>query len=803
MDLGKASVRRNGINTLHSAVHRKHGLSWTDGRCIYLAPVKIISGVLQNEDSIKLGEFDKIRSLHWSADLEGDYCFLCVVHSETVSIWRVGGLTPQLKFKQVRKINASPILQGCLWNPDRDILCILNSTQCSFYFNHLNNKGSFALPVVQSGKITCGTWSDDGQTLVIGVGTDLMIYKWTDIDKSISDNAMVLWKIPGVDGQISTMVPISGGGLLCTVELPLETLCRQQQDIFQIPDISSSEVDSGYGENTDSHDIIKSQQHQTTNIFQLQSPPQSVTDSSQMVLVALEGTNKPGTHDPVKLSSVTLKGIITPNLLLYDVEKKAIFVGSNMQSSIQMFSLAYNNFNKVTEIPLEKDERVKGLCSIPKSRAVSSKIGTLVMTGKMMNRDHTFLPSSVESECNLHLKYVSISQDLYNDSLDPPVYRQTTSPPKSDTSLHDLKLPNGGTVTNGATQSKIETLDSDEYTNGKHELNNSVRATSKVGQRINEKYNQKFNDTDTSLDIDTSLKHDTSLDLGASIASSLSSSESYSSPRGDSSQNLKITDLDGGSESSQSLEVEKTDFSEQSAYFKTKLASNNVKKSNSIKRIHKSDSFTRSGGRYGNRPYSPRDRRSPYMDWRYTPEGSFAGSTQSLGTSSELSQGKYGMVDRCSLASEPGIGTVGEGAGEGQEEPTVEQLEKQIHIQNLHLTQLHARIDEITSLLEDTTCVPVTRYLPATQPDVVKLMLKQGSEVTQVKSFVLDNGRLQLDLVKQAFNLETVELVLDGLTCMVGSNVDGYIPVKFTPNSTMFVTGVLDPHRLEKNSSSC
>ena len=42
----------------------------------------------------------------------GSYCYLCLVHQTTVSIWKVTGATPLLHFKQVRKINASPVPQG-------------------------------------------------------------------------------------------------------------------------------------------------------------------------------------------------------------------------------------------------------------------------------------------------------------------------------------------------------------------------------------------------------------------------------------------------------------------------------------------------------------------------------------------------------------------------------------------------------------------------------------------------------------------------------------------------------------------
>ena len=40
------------------------------------------------------------------------YCYLCVVHDGSVSLWKVDGQAPNMRLRQVRKINACPIQQG-------------------------------------------------------------------------------------------------------------------------------------------------------------------------------------------------------------------------------------------------------------------------------------------------------------------------------------------------------------------------------------------------------------------------------------------------------------------------------------------------------------------------------------------------------------------------------------------------------------------------------------------------------------------------------------------------------------------
>ena len=63
--------------------------------------------------------------------------------------------------------------------------------------------------------------------------------------------------------------------------------------------------------------------------------------------------------------------------------------------------------------------------------------------------------------------------------------------------------------------------------------------------------------------------------------------------------------------------------------------------------------------------------------------------------------------------------------------------------------------------MEETDLVSTTNYQPVETPETVQLVYnpKHGRSGTK-KIFVLDSGRLQLEPVKQTFNLKTVELVL-------------------------------------------
>lgn len=53
-----------------------------------------------------------VRSIHWSCNIGPHTCYMCVVHTQHLSLWKVDGVIPKLNFKQVRKLNVQPISKG-------------------------------------------------------------------------------------------------------------------------------------------------------------------------------------------------------------------------------------------------------------------------------------------------------------------------------------------------------------------------------------------------------------------------------------------------------------------------------------------------------------------------------------------------------------------------------------------------------------------------------------------------------------------------------------------------------------------
>ena len=64
-------------------------------------------------------------------------------------------------------------------------------------------------------------------------------------------------------------------------------------------------------------------------------------------------------------------------------------------------------------------------------------------------------------------------------------------------------------------------------------------------------------------------------------------------------------------------------------------------------------------------------------------------------------------------------------------------------------------------MLEETDLISTTNYQPVETPETVQLVYNQKHGRSGMKkTFVLDSGRLQLQPVKETFNLKTVELIL-------------------------------------------
>ncbi|XP_076079902.1 WD repeat and coiled-coil-containing protein-like isoform X1 [Mytilus galloprovincialis] len=721
MELGRVSVRGQNVNLLYEAIHRQHGLVWSIGKTIQLENISLLDGQVENNSPLKLGEFQHdVLSVHWSSNIGPSTCYLSVVHSQHVSLWKVDGVVPKLNFKQVRKLNVQPIPQGCLWNPDRDILCVLAKQQCSFFFHHTDDKGTFAFSPLEDEKIRCGTWTDDGNKLVLCIGACLLLYSWPDIDDTISDYKSAVWRIPNLDGCVTSIVSLSDSIVLCAAELPLESLCKVK-DTFVVPDLN---------ENTNSlqEDIIspKKSVSATEALFSLSRNPHfDIESTTQLVTVSLEDEK-----DPCSISMTGIKGILTPELLVYIPNIKSVVVGSNTQNLLQVFTFQNGSITsaltKTAEVKLDKQERPKGISQM--LPPLTNQTGILLAVGRRASSDSAFLTSSSGSAMEIKLKFFPFTIDK--------------------NVLKNLKEEQGS-LEFKESESSISVIEHAEKVSDTVDIPENIKEAVAHGNQT-----EKHSENDSSDNYDRDLlirKQETVTEL-----KDFSKTDSTdSSPRdiilGSQSKGGKslVEDLTGSGNSGSELETETTEFSAKTPYFQ-----NNIDTS-----FH--DSITDQLIKPVNDQHDVEEKpvhRPKVITCLDDSAISMATSSTSFGTNVDSTK--------------------------------EERMQLEIDKLNHRIEELKMKVSHLTELIKESTII--TKYQSQSQPEVIQIHCKCPGMETKKKSFLLDNGRLQYEIVKTAFQLTTLEIFIDDDPCVVSANIDGYIPIRFTPSSTLVITGNTD-----------
>ncbi|XP_076466413.1 uncharacterized protein LOC143297799 isoform X2 [Babylonia areolata] len=792
-----------------------------------------------------------VQSVHWSCSLQDECCFMAVVHHDMVTVWRVSGAVPRLAFKQVRKINVQPVPQGCLWNPKNDVLCLLSRQQCSFYFRHAHNRGSFAFPSLEHEKISCGCWASDGKRLVICVGAALLIYTWSDVETNINDFVTAAWRIPGVSGSITAIVPGSNDSVVCASDLPLEALCKNNtMDTFAMPEAGRKP--------TGSNGILKPSEGKSVKDGLLNLEPSQkspVQDSAMLTVVRM----KPGPQDPTILTSAQVPGLLSPDLLHFQDSSQCVVVGSNTQSVLQVFALLDNHLLPAGHLMVDKDERPKGVCSLDTTQ-LSNADGVLVLIGTTAPSDSLFPSANNTSSYALSLKFFPIRPEKAHQLLNGHMVA--------------VRTPSSSSLT------KSESLRETRSPHLKDKYRHARQASYK-----GERPDHRFRSPDRGMSGESRIKLSLA-DISCGEAHPRLVEEITDSPRS------IVEEVDGEEERTspgESLTVERVDFSAISPHFdNSKLSQqfeiNSVTTHNGT--LHHSSASKPVSGQTSPKSESinsvaseqspgqlaandrilcstpakptssqpPMNIQTPNSKWHSEQSSNGVGTrglvespvvnggvkkTEKTVRTGVKAQQRSAAVVQCSGVSRqdtpsPQLLNAVQRSGvsrqdtpspqllnavsvQGKKAPvdddasvcsslgsSYETLEKQIQAQNDNIAALQKRLEQLAAMVEGSTCVLPSKYQEMTEPEVVSIQcVVGGAHVT--RKFLLDSGRLQLEPVRQAFGLSSVELILDGEALVLGANVDGYIPMRFTAGSFLQVTGIpilySSPHLPQKTRS--
>ncbi|XP_072178823.1 uncharacterized protein [Diadema setosum] len=238
-------------NILDGAVHAEFGFVWTDGRAVFLSPIPdggdgdVAPGIPALEATKVLGEFSDVLSCVWGPKL---HCavenFLAVQQKFCAVIWEV---QPQrenalgLDCQKAHTFQFSSPRKGCAWHPSRPTLLTLSGSEVA-----LCDANSGMVSIVHRGvDITAACWTFDGQRLMVADGQQLVIYDVDDnIPVKISETDMTKQGIPG---SICSMTRITERLVAVTTELPLQKIITEiSADLFTAEHVdfagSSTEV---------------------------------------------------------------------------------------------------------------------------------------------------------------------------------------------------------------------------------------------------------------------------------------------------------------------------------------------------------------------------------------------------------------------------------------------------------------------------------------------------------------------------------------------------------------------------------
>ncbi|KAH0621939.1 hypothetical protein JD844_023694 [Phrynosoma platyrhinos] len=468
MELGKGKLLRTGLNALYQAIHPVHGIAWTDGKQVILTSLYLHNGEPQFGNSNVVGQFEHVHGLHWGPSSDSDLpALLAIQHKKHITMWQLCYSVSErnkLMVYQISEISELfPILpQGCVWHPSKEILAVLTTRDTSVLHSVRLNSSRIKADIKGTGLIHCACWTEEGNRLVVGIGSALHSYIWDDDQKTLC--ACSFCPVFDVGGYICAIEATLNSQVAVATELPLDKLCSLNAGIsFEIPaevvgnsvpsqttPLSCEEEHSMEGGKrlTDqeksgsasspvdlTHLSSSKQRSDNSPLVHLKSKDYltgSGQDASHLILVTFE-------RRVTATKKVSLPGILVPDIMTFDSKTQIVAVASNTCNLILVYSLTSSHLPNIQQIQLDKSERPKGLCFL------TDKL-LLTLVGKQKLTDPAFLPSSRSDKYILRLMIKEIVGKEGSSALsgpsqvcftNVPVKRETIETHTSDT--HPLR----------------------------------------------------------------------------------------------------------------------------------------------------------------------------------------------------------------------------------------------------------------------------------------------------------------------------------------------------------------------------
>ncbi|XP_040848844.1 WD repeat and coiled-coil-containing protein isoform X1 [Ochotona curzoniae] len=422
--LGKGKLLRSGLNALHQAVHPVHGLVWTDGSQVFLTDLRLHDGEVKCGASKVIVRFEYVCGLSWAPQgAAGGPGLLAVQHRKHVTVWQVRPNVPQVSEQLMLSVceirDSLPVLpQGCVWHPEFTVLAVLTAQEVSVFPNIEYDSSRERVNFSPWGRVHCACWTQDGQRLVVAVGSSLHAFVWDGSRQTLLRCSPVFQ----LDSAVRCITATVHTQVAVATELPLEKICSfNASDTLDVPPIGestslhtlpvASEVScvekgapaSEIGHETSAPPISSdpldlthvrfgwSESEGSSLIYlrkndSLMGPGQ---DSSHMLLVDFE-------KRAIVTRRVSIPGILVPDQVAFHPHSQVVAVASNTCRTILIHSFISAATPIIQQIQLDSSERPKGLCFLTEKLL-------LILVGKQDSSDMAFLPSSESEHYVMHL----------------------------------------------------------------------------------------------------------------------------------------------------------------------------------------------------------------------------------------------------------------------------------------------------------------------------------------------------------------------------------------------------------------
>nr|XP_003411868.1 WD repeat and coiled-coil-containing protein [Loxodonta africana]XP_023406231.1 WD repeat and coiled-coil-containing protein [Loxodonta africana]XP_023406232.1 WD repeat and coiled-coil-containing protein [Loxodonta africana]XP_023406233.1 WD repeat and coiled-coil-containing protein [Loxodonta africana] len=430
MELGKGKLLRTGLNALYQAVHPVHGLAWTDGTQVVLTDLQLHSGEAKFRDSKVIGQFEHVYGLSWAPPGTAEEpTLLAVQHKKHVTVWQLCPSTTETNeqvMSQTCEIRESLAVlpQGCVWHPKSAVLTVLTAWDVSVFPNVHCDNSRIKVDLNTQGHIHCACWTQDGQRLVVAVGSSLYSYIWDSAHKAL--HRCSFCPVFDADSYIRAIRATVDSQVAITTELPLDKICGlNASETFDIPTSGKDtylytlpvigevpSVDKGADTSETNSEIPVSPSFSSASSDPLDLTHvrfnKSGSQGSSLICLRkkdyLTGTGQDSSHlvlvtfekEVTRTRKVTIPGILVPDLMAFSLKAQVVAVASSTCNIILIYSVIPSSMPNIQQIQLESNERPKGICFLT-DRLL------LILVGTQKSTDTAFLPSSKSDQYIIRL----------------------------------------------------------------------------------------------------------------------------------------------------------------------------------------------------------------------------------------------------------------------------------------------------------------------------------------------------------------------------------------------------------------